>query len=249
MGCVDNGVFSYFCCNVMGYIDFTKLNQLEYGVFRRTSPYPWAIIDSLLDEDHYRRLIDNLPDKGIFDRSFGHKRAHGQKSHDRYSLTYHPDLDIPEPWEAFIAELTGKAYLGYLEDLFRTRSVQLEMHWHYTPTGCSVSPHCDQLSKIGAQIFYLNPEDEWDSSWGGETQILDDGGKFNRRSAPNFDAFENAITPKAAGNHSLIFARTRNSWHGVSEITCPDDQLRKIFLVAIKTESRFQNYKRRFDWW
>jgi hypothetical protein len=50
------------------------------------------------------------------------------------------------------------------------------MHWHYTPAGKSVSPHCDSFNKIGSQIFYFSTPEDWDRSWGGETVILDDKG-------------------------------------------------------------------------
>jgi hypothetical protein len=61
-----------------------------------------------------------------------------------------------------------------------------------------VSPHCDSPKKLGSHIFYLNTKEDWDPSWGGETLILDDGGRlptlragfdrFRRRSAPSRSA-------------------------------------------------------------
>jgi hypothetical protein len=35
------------------------------------------------------------------------------------------------------------------------------------------------------------------------------------------------------GNRSLLFARQGNSWHGVREIRCPEDRMRKVFIVVI----------------
>ena len=40
------------------------------------------------------------------------------------------------------------------------------------------------------------------------------------------------------GNHSLLFQRQGNSWHGVREIRCPQGQYRKIFIVVINARLR-----------
>ena len=39
---------------------------------------------------------------------------------------------------------------------------------------------------------------------------------------------------KAIGNSSLLFMRRERSWHGVKEIRCPPDHLRKVFIVVIE---------------
>ena len=96
-----------------------------------------------------------------------------------------------------------------------------------------MSPHCDSERKLGSHIFYFNTAQDWNPSWGGETLILDDGGRFKRESAPHFDNFERAIPSQALGNYSLLFARKGHSWHGVREIHCPEGYLRKVFIVVI----------------
>ena len=63
--------------------------------------------------------------------------------------------------------------------------------------------------------------------------ILDDEGRFGRRSAPGFGDFERVIASEALGNRSLLFTRNVNSWHGVREIECPEDAMRKVFIVVI----------------
>ena len=54
-------------------------------------------------------------------------------------------------------------------------------------TTATCSPHCDAVWKLGSHIFYFN--EDWNPGWGGETLVLDDGGRFSRRSAPDFDDF------------------------------------------------------------
>ena len=122
--------------------------------------------------------------------------------------------------------------------------MKLNFHWHYTPTGCSVSPHCDSVYKLGTHIFYFNTEQDWDSSWGGETLLLDDGERFDYRSAHDFDEFEKQIPSIASGNRSLIFSRTDRSWHGVREVRCPPGRYRKVFIVVINSNTLVHRFKR-----
>ncbi len=89
-------------------------------------------------------------------KRFGVKRAHGQQSHDRYTLEYRKDLPLSPHWKQFLAELQGEPYSNFLKRLFGVKSLELNFHWHYTPNGCSVSPHCDAKHKLGSHIFYFN---------------------------------------------------------------------------------------------
>ena len=181
----------------------------------------------------------------MFDKKFGVERSHGQYSHDRYALEYHEDLQLPDPWKDFIAELQGDRYRKFLCRLYGVRSVFLNFHWHYTPNGCSVSPHCDARRKLGSHIFYFNTEQDWDPSWGGETLILDDGGRFHRKSAPAFEDFDQATPSVSLGNRSLLFGRSGNSWHGVREIHCPEGRLRKVFIVVVNSNNLVARLRRR----
>src|SRR3546814_10913506 len=118
--------------------------------------------------------------------------------------------------------------------MFGCRNFKLRMHWHYTPAGKSVSPHCDSFNKIGSQIFYFSTPEDWDSSWGGETVILDDQGKFPYRSAPKWEDFAGATPADTTGNRSLLFARKPHSGHGVRAIECPPGKLRKVLILVFE---------------
>ena len=215
------------------YLDFDKINRIDPVEFRSRRPYPWINPEGLLTKAGYRRLRDTLPDLSLFEACFGVEREYGQASHDRYALDYHDDLDVPEPWKEFVAELQGADYMAFLYEWFGTQSLKLRVSWHYTPNGCSVSPHCDAERKLGSHIFYFNTTDDWDPDWGGETVILDCGGRFEHDSAPSFEDFDSTIHSTAIGNHSLLFARNGNSWHGVREIHCPEGYMRKVFIVIV----------------
>lgn len=217
----------------MSYIDFERLAAIDVGKFQRQSPYPWINPADLLTPSGYSDLSKSLPPPGMFEERIGIERKHDQPSHDRLALEWSEDLDLPEPWNDFVSELQSKEYRSWLQDMFQTRSLRLRFHWHYTFCGASVSPHCDSKYKLGSHIFYFNTEEDWQPEWGGETLVLDDGGRFNRRSAPGFEEFDSISETRAIGNRSFLFQNDGQSWHGVREIRCPKDHYRKVFIALV----------------
>jgi hypothetical protein len=217
----------------MTYLAYDRLDALGEDAFREREPYPWLSAEGLLTDDGYRRLLAALPDISLFDRLFGVKRAHGQQPHDRYALEYRRDLAVPTAWHDLVEEMRGDRYGKFLRRMFGRGRLLLSFHWHYTPTGCSVSPHCDNVRKLGSHIFYFNTDKDWDPAWGGETVVLDDEGRFPRSSAPRFEDFSREYTAPSLGNRSLLFARRDKSWHGVREIRCPQGVFRKVFIAVI----------------
>ena len=218
----------------MRYIDEAVMDRVDGAAFQAQEPYPWMNPPGFLTADGYGRLVDTLPAPELFDRRFGEKRKHGQQSHDRLTLDYRPDLALAEPWRAFIGEINAPTYRRFVERMFGRRALRFVLHWHYTPNGCSVSPHCDSRRKLGSHIFYFNTAKDWRVEWGGETLILDDKGRFKADSAPGFEDFDRVLPATAMGNYSMLFMRRKRSWHGVKEIRCPPDALRKVFIVVIE---------------
>ena len=157
-----------------------------------------------------------------------------EKSHNRYVLEYQEGLVLPAPWQAFINELRSDLYRSFIKDLLGRGHIRFRFHWHYTPSGCVVSPHCDSSSKLGSHIFYMNSTNDWDPAWGGQTVILSDNGRFNTESSPCFDNFDEEISAETMNNRSLIFGRKSNSWHGVRDIHCPEGTFRKVFIVVFQ---------------
>lgn len=221
----------------MHYLDVKRLEAIDAARFQAIRPYPWLNPEGLLTEAGYERLLRTLPDNALFAARFGEKRQNGQMSHDRLSLDYREDLPIDDAWHGFARELNGEVYRRFLTRMLGRGFFRLDLHWHYTPQGCSVSPHCDSLRKLGSHIFYFNKPGSWDPAWGGETLILDDQGKFPTKSAPAFADFAGSATPEAVGNRSLLFARKAHSWHGVRELRCPEGVYRKVFIVVIEDKA------------
>jgi hypothetical protein len=217
----------------MSYLDWDRLDAIDEREFQNQKPYPWVNPKGCLREEGFRELVATLPDVSMFDQDFGRERRYGQQSHDRYNLELTRDVDVAKPWKDLLEELTGDRYRGFLARLYGHGSFKLRFHWHYTPNGCSVSPHCDSTRKLGSHIFYMNTSDDWDPSWGGETIVLDDGGRLGHRSAPAIEEFDAAISSSTLDNMSFLFQRTAHAWHAVREIRCPEGAMRKVFIVVI----------------
>lgn len=228
----------------MNYIDIDRLLNFPARDFRQRKPYPWANPEGLLRQEAFQYLVDRLPDIKLFEKRFGYTRHHGQKGHDRYSLEYEPGLSIDPAWHEFVEELHQAPYRRFLRATLGFRPMKLSFHWHYTERGGAVSPHCDSRAKIGSHIFYLNTERDWNAEWGGQTIVLDDKGRMDCRSAPEFDAFATSVAADAIGNRSLIFKRTPHSWHGVRAIECPDGNLRRVFIVVVERLRPLKTLKR-----
>jgi hypothetical protein len=45
------------------------------------------------------------------------------------------------------------------------------------------------------------------------------------------------------GNQSLIFQRTKHSWHAVREIQCPADRLRRVFIVVANPDNLYRTVR------
>ena len=223
---------------VVSYLDFARLDTLDAEAFRATKPYPWVNPAACLTPGGFRELRATLPAVDQFKQIFGKTRSYGQQSHDRFALEYDESLELAKPWQDFIAELKSDRYAGFLRRMIGRGNLSISFHWHYTPNGCSVSPHCDAMHKLGSHIFYLNTEEDWDQGWGGETLVLDDHGRFDPKSAPKFEDFDSTAASNSLGNYSLLFVRGESSWHGVREIHCPPDRFRKVFIVVINDKLR-----------
>ena len=223
----------------MQYLDFDVLEAVSVEEFNGAHPYPSWNPQGLLTEEGFHALLNNMPPLETFDGVFGKERRAGQKPHDRYSLEYRPDTEVPQPWKEFIAELCSDRYRREIARLFGARKIEFRFHWHYTPSGASVSPHCDASREHGSHLFYFNCEDDWDPAWGGQTLLLDDGGRLSYDSAPAFEEFDDIVTLDAVGNYSALLKRCDHGWHAVRAIDCPEDKLRRVFIVVVNPDSLF----------
>ena len=223
----------------MKYIDIEKLRNLSREDFLAIEPYPYFNSQGVLTEPGFQDLLGNMPSLDMFDQRIGEERRAGQAPHDRYSLEYTPGMPVPGPWQEFIAELCSDAYRQQVQRLLGANKVEFRFHWHYTPSGCDVSPHCDARRERGSHLFYFNSLDDWDPAWGGSTLVLDDGGRLDYNSAPALEEFDAVHECQSIGNYSALMLRTDHAWHAVNPIQCPADRLRRVFIVVINPNSLF----------
>ncbi len=223
----------------MRYLDIEKLRNLSTQSFVATQPFPYFNGEGVLTESGFQELLANMPSLDMFDKKFGNERRAGQAPHDRFSLEYAPDMPVPKPWKEFIDELCSDAYHNEIARLLGARKIEFRFHWHYTPSGADVSPHCDSVREHGSHLFYFNSEDDWDPAWGGATLILDDGGRLDYNSAPPLDAFDNVTECKSVGNYSALIKRTDHAWHAVNPIESPEDRLRRVFIIVVNPDNFF----------
>jgi hypothetical protein len=223
----------------MKYLDIDKLRGLSREAFLAVKPYPYHNSRGVLTEAGYRALVDNMPPLELFEHKFGYERRAGQAPHDRYSLEYAPGVAVPRPWQEFIGELCSDGYRREIERLLGARRAEFRFHWHYTPAGCDVSPHCDARREHGSHLFYFNSEEEWDPAWGGATLVLDDGGRLHYDSAPALEEFDAVYECQSIGNYSSLMLRTDHAWHAVRPVSCPQDRLRRLFIVVVNPDNLF----------
>lgn len=223
----------------MKYLDIEKLRGLSLEEFLSVKPYPYYNAHGVLTEQGFADLLENMPPLDLFEQKFGYERRAGQAPHDRYSLEYTPDTPVPQPWKEFIGELCSDAYRREIERLLGAKKAEFRFHWHYTPPGCDVSPHCDSRREHGSHLFYFNSEEEWDPVWGGSTLVLDDGGRLSYDSAPALEEFDAVYECQSIGNYSSLMLRTDHAWHAVRPVTCPEDHLRRLFIVVVNPDNLF----------
>jgi hypothetical protein len=228
------------------YLDSAVLDAIDPAAFRAQLPYPWINPQHVIAEDRFHELLDSLPDISQFRAFIRHERKHGQASHDRYILDYEKGMELSPAWSKFVKELRSRRYRRFICALLGVSNVRFRFHWHFSSDDCEVSPHCDSRNKIGSHIFYLNTVDDWDWDWGGETVILDDGGRHEPDNAPAFEEFDAEYPANTKDNRSLIFGRQGNSWHGVRRINCPENHYRKVFIVTFEKYRPRHMVKKRF---
>jgi hypothetical protein len=223
----------------MKYLNIEKLRNLDRKEFLAIKPYPYYNSEGVLTTSGFQELLDNMPPLDMFEQKFGYERRAGQAPHDRYSLEYERGMPVPGPWQEFIGELCSDDYRKEIARLLGANRIEFRFHWHYTPSGRDVSPHCDARREHGSHLFYFNSEEDWDPAWGGATLVLDDGGRLSYDSAPDYDEFDAIYECESIGNYSSLMLRTDHAWHAVRAIQCPEGRLRRIFIVVVNPDNLF----------
>lgn len=106
--------------------------------------------------------------------------------------------------------------------------------------GGMVVPHTDATRKLVTFVVSMVREGEWETSWGGGTDINRPRNprlnfNYENRHA-GFDDMEVIDTFEFTPNQAVIFIKTFNSWHSVRPMTGADSKaLRRTLTINIMT--------------
>ena len=94
----------------MRYLELSSLDAIDPRKFRDRKPYPHANVEGLITPAGYEELRKNMPGLDLFEHKFGYERKGGQQPHDRYSLEYKNQPEIPQPWRDFNNAVNAAAH-------------------------------------------------------------------------------------------------------------------------------------------
>ncbi|MDZ8264078.1 MAG: 2OG-Fe(II) oxygenase family protein [Nostoc sp. ChiQUE01b] len=91
-------------------------------------------------------------------------------------------------------------------------------------------PHTDEPNKVLTHLLFFNQQ--WSVDWGGCLRILKD-------SHPE-SAFEDILP---LSDSSVAIARSDNSWHTITPLTCPASECRLALRVAFFRSDRLADFR------
>jgi hypothetical protein len=231
------------------FIDYELLRSFDADSFKDKRPFPWSNLHGFLKTESFRALYSEFPPLELFEYHHNISRAHGQRPHNRHYLAYENSIyhkedmaegggivrhdELPVAWQRFMDELeTSDEYHRFVRRAFDVPSFDARFAWHVGSQGSEVSPHLDTSRKLGTHILYFNTSDDWDAEWGGATLVL--GGKQTQAMNPDFADFQTCDEACIVDNHSFLFKNTPDAWHGVTALTCPPGNYRRLFNLIFE---------------
>jgi len=205
--------------------------------FKTAAPFPHVCIDGFLNGAFLKELNDSFPkktDPTYYDFCI----EDGGKRGSNYA---NPDpATFPEPFKRLDALLGSKEFVQYLTDLTGIKGLTYDPEYQggglresrkrgFLPVHLDFNRH----PKTGWHrrlnlLLYLN--DPWQEEWGGHIQVHKD---------PRLDPYNSLVAGFAPyNNRCFLFETSEHSWHGFSQLACPDDMGRKAVSIYYFTETR-----------
>ena len=228
----------------MNFLNKKTIADFPYEDFQGQWPFPYAGIKGMLTEEGFAALVKDFPSLELFAYHQNIARAYGQRPHNRYYLAYEDthfkrgddkdseakDKDLPKSWVAFIHELQENPdYQQLIRRALGVDKWSVRFAWHVGQNGNEVSPHLDNIDKLGTHIFYFNTDDDWKEEWGGQIVAL--GGIMITSGNPEYDDFADQKEISIINNRSFLFKNNLEAWHGVRPLRCPEGKYRRLFNV------------------
>lgn len=212
----------------------------------RQQPYPIACASNVLPETVYRELAETFPPLGLF-RAFGGGNRKWSLSQVNNRDQYDAFLNGCAPWKAFYQYVKDPAFLDTIRGVLKAQGIDVLKHQPKLKTrfefsmlpadgGC-LRPHTDIPTKLVTLVVTMRAAaDTWEPSYGGGTDVLwpKDGQPALEDYKADFDAFDVIESYAYQPNQGVLFVKTADSWHGVSEMKGPSDALRKTLTINVE---------------
>lgn len=197
------------------------------------APFSYYWYDNFFTDELYRLLVNNLPDKNLFEE-FYHADAVTDYGSTRHRFIFTDEsiakLDITKQclWWNIFDELRSPSFKAVLfnklkKDLlerFGTLDIKCEptVLIYKDFSGYKISPHPDHHSKVATVQFYL-PQDN---------SMEDMGTSLYNKTKDGFTIHHKM---KFAPRHGYGFAVSKKSWHGVEKIETKDIERNSLMVI------------------
>jgi Rps23 Pro-64 3,4-dihydroxylase Tpa1-like proline 4-hydroxylase len=206
-----------------GYLalDEAECRQLGRSLadkYQNASPFQHIVLDDFLDAEVLRGILAEFPsseDKPFFDRD-----------QERYKFQYAPQEVQCALTRNIFAELNGRAFLAFLEELTGLKALISDPYFeggglHETKRGGHLGVHADfnvhehlKLERKLNLLVYLN--EDWEDDYGGQLELWDRQMK------------ECSVRVKPVFGRAVIFNTALDSFHGHPDpLNCPPERSRR----------------------
>lgn len=188
-------------------------NTSIHSAILQDLPFPHAFIHNFIKSQTYETLLKNFPANGFFcsKRLSGSDKTYLVDNHILFALENQRKSEsiINNPnWCALIDAITSVEYKEAVSALFNVnlKYLPMEITLKRYQKEHHISPHTDREESKATHLIFFN--DHWKFDWGGELCLMSSAHKI-----------ENKIPPLR--DNSIIFLRTEDSWHAVTECQAP----------------------------
>jgi Rps23 Pro-64 3,4-dihydroxylase Tpa1-like proline 4-hydroxylase len=194
--------------------------------YRTASPFPHIVIDDFLEPDVLRRVLADFPSS--------ENKAYFDRDQERLKFQYQPGELSSGLVRNLFAELNGRAFLRFLEQLTGIEGLLPDPYYaggglHETKRGGHLGIHADfnvhdqlKVERRLNLLIYLN--EEWDDSYGGELELWDQ------------QMSECVVRVKPVFGRAVIFNTALDSFHGHPDpLNCPGDRSRRSIATYYYT--------------
>ena len=198
--------------------------------WKNATPFPFVKIDPFLDANFARAVTDSYP-------SFAEAQALGHEFrfvNEQGKIQITDSKRFPEPVAKLNELLAAPEFLDAMVRITGIPKLLADDTLagggiHMTGPRGRLDVHVD-FNFVESKgwhrrmnlLLYLNPR--WDEAWGGGVELWDD--KVKKR--------HHHFTPTM--NRCVIFETSGRSYHGVAEVLCPADHVRKSFATYYYTQ-------------